>query len=102
MVADTWTAEAVHQEKSMKMSTWMWIVASMVFWFAVGWMLPSPLADTSRRDASVQGEGLPEPLKIFIDRETGCEYVGLDRGPLAPRVNADDRPMCLPVPVAPR
>ncbi|WP_233875229.1 DUF6440 family protein [Paraburkholderia adhaesiva] len=78
----------------MKASNVIGALALGAVCFATGWLLPSPLADAVRCVSDFQIKIRPETLEVFVDRETGCEYVGLEKGALTPRVSADGRQIC--------
>ncbi|MGF6603674.1 hypothetical protein P3T23_008428 [Paraburkholderia sp. GAS448] len=78
----------------MKASNVVWVLVSGGVCFAIGWMLPSPLAGTMRYVSGPQEKAGPEPLEIFVDMGTGCEYVGLEKGALTPRQGPDGKQVC--------
>ncbi|MBB5409420.1 hypothetical protein HDG34_003361 [Paraburkholderia sp. HC6.4b] len=78
----------------MKASNVAWVLLSGGVCFAIGWMLPSPLADSMRYVSNVQEKRGSGQLEIFVDLETGCEYVGLEKGSLTPRVGPNGKQVC--------
>jgi hypothetical protein len=80
----------------MKASNVAWVLLSGGVCFATGWMLPSPFADSMRHASGLQEKGRPRQLEIFVDLETGCEYVGLEKGYLTPRVSPNGKQVCKP------
>jgi hypothetical protein len=80
----------------MKKSNVVWVLMSCVLCFTIGWMLPSPLADAVRYASGASDKAVIRALEVFVDEETGCEYVGRDKGALMPRVGTDGKQVCKP------
>ncbi|WP_233874797.1 hypothetical protein [Paraburkholderia adhaesiva] len=83
----------------MKMSNAFWVVSGAGVCFLVGWILPSPLVDIMRCTSGAGKRTEARVLQIFIDHDTGCEYVGPRNGALAPRTGADGKQLCEHAPV---
>ena len=78
----------------MKRSNVVWTLIACCICFGIGWMLPSPVVDAVRSTSGAQQKSEPEPVEIFVDKQTGCQYVGQEKGALTPRLGPDGKQVC--------